>query len=101
MQYMSFSFQLTNNVEAIALWQWKMFDCWTLSKKLKFNNINPIVIELNTTFKQPILIQLLSNLSKIMGNQKTADIIYYLRDADVISFLACKGKKIQTIDKYS
>ena len=39
----------------------------------------------------PILIQFLSNLSKIILSQKTADI-----NADIISFLvASEGKKIQ------
>ena len=32
------------------------------------------------------LIQFLSNLSRIIGRQETPDIIYYLMDADVISF---------------
>ena len=42
----------------------------------------------------PILIQFLSNLSKIILSQKTADII--LINADIISFLvASEGKKIQ------
>ena len=42
------------------------------------------------------------NLSKIIWDQKTADIFYYLIDADVISFfVASKGKKFQAIDKNS
>ena len=39
-----------------------------------------------------------SKLSKIIWDQKTADIVYYLIDPGVISFfMASKGKKFQAI----